>query len=268
MKRRVLYAFLSIAFLASFLLGSPALTATAATIPDASSSTMLQATNLQREQNGLGDLYFNYRLTSAAQAKAADMAANDYWAHVSPSGVQPWDFISQSGYNYHGAGENLAYGYSTLSEVITGWMNSPEHRANMLGNYVDVGFGFYTATNYQGSGPQTIVVAEFGLPTDAPAPAPAPAAQAETAAPQAAPAATQKAVVAELASEPVAASPTPAANAAAPVAVPSAVKTSVHAHAAAPAKPASSEKHLLSWPQSLVVLGSLSAPRFFLSRRR
>ncbi|HSX33854.1 MAG TPA: CAP domain-containing protein [Candidatus Saccharimonadales bacterium] len=130
-----------------------------------SASALLSETNAQREQNQLGDVKLNNQLTSAAQAKASDMAARDYWAHNTPGGQTPWTFITTAGYNYQTAGENLAYGFDSSDDTTTAWMNSPEHRANILNNtYVDVGFGIANSPNYQGSGPETIVVAMYASP--------------------------------------------------------------------------------------------------------
>jgi len=180
MKRRTIFA-ISL-FIASAAVVSPLrANAGAFSTPSAGAYTLLDATNLQRRSNGVSDLHLNGQLTAAAEAKAEDMATKDYWAHVSPSGEQPWDFISQSGYSYQGAGENLAYGFTSLDGVITGWMNSPSHRANMLNaNFYDVGFAVLAVDNFQNSGPETLVVAEYGMPAMLPAAAvtPAPAAAA------------------------------------------------------------------------------------------
>ena len=132
---------------------------------DMSVSALLADTNDQRTANGLGALALNSMLSNAAQAKAQDMMTNDYWAHVSPTGVTPWYWITNAGYSYQTAGENLAYGFTSASDTITGWMNSPEHRANILNTtYKDVGFGIVNAPNYQGTGPETIVVAMYADP--------------------------------------------------------------------------------------------------------
>ena len=132
---------------------------------DVSVTTLLQDTNLQRSQNGLNALSLNSQLDQAAQAKANDMVARNYWSHVTPSGAQPWQFITTAGYNYADAGENLAYGFASSDATLSAWMNSPEHRANILnGNYQDVGFGIANATNFQGSGPTTVIVAEYAKP--------------------------------------------------------------------------------------------------------
>ena len=138
---------------------------------DITSSELLSQTNQQRQANGIASLSDNAKLDSAAAAKAADMFAKDYWAHNSPTGETPWDFITAAGYSYSAAGENLAMDFSTTSGVIAGWMGSPEHRANMLNTtYKDVGFAVVNGTL---TGEQTtLVVAEYGAPAKAtPAPA-------------------------------------------------------------------------------------------------
>ncbi len=130
-----------------------------------SSYGLLTDTNQQRTSRGLRALTTNSKLTTAAQNKAADMAAKDYWSHVSPTGKTPWAFITEAGYSYQTAGENLAYGFATSSDTVTGWMNSSEHRANILNtSYTNVGFGIINIPNYQGEGPQTLVVAMYASP--------------------------------------------------------------------------------------------------------
>lgn len=131
------------------------------------SAYLLDETNNDRVKEQKTPLTLNDQLNAAAQAKAEDMAKQDYWAHNSPDGKTPWSFIGASGYQYQSAGENLAYGFSDASAVINGWMNSAEHRANILSDsYRHVGFGVATAPNFQGKGPQTIVVAEYAEPVD------------------------------------------------------------------------------------------------------
>ena len=93
------------------------------------------------------------------------MVANDYWSDVSPDGEQPWQFITAAGYQYEAAGENLAYGFDTSEDTLIGWMNSPEHKANVLNaNFTNVGFGIANSTDFQNSGEETIVVAMYGEP--------------------------------------------------------------------------------------------------------
>ncbi|HVU59248.1 MAG TPA: CAP domain-containing protein [Candidatus Saccharimonadales bacterium] len=161
---------------------------------DMSVSSLLSDTNAQRQANGEDTLNLNGQLNNAAQAKANDMAARDYWSHNTPDGKTPWTFIVAAGYSYQTAGENLAYGFDTAADTLTGWMNSPEHRANILNTtYRDVGFGIANIADYQNSGPETLVVAMYASPAAAAAPISSPAATAPAAQPHNQPAATQPA---------------------------------------------------------------------------
>ncbi len=128
-------------------------------------------TNLDRSENGLPPLHLSKRLTQAAQEKAADMFAKNYWAHFAPDGsTTPWMFIKDSGYQYVYAGENLAKGYTTSDSVVQAWMNSPSHRENMLSkNYTDVGFAVEPG-HLQGE--DTVLVVEMFGSTTAPGLAP------------------------------------------------------------------------------------------------
>lgn len=142
-------------------------------------SQLLAATNEQRTKNGVGALAINNKLNSAAQSKADDMVARNYWSHNTPDGKEPWVFFDAAGYEYYKAGENLAYGFSTSNSVVTGWMNSQTHRDNLLDSaFTEVGFGFANGENYNQSGQETVVVAEYGRPqvlaesNSNPAPAP------------------------------------------------------------------------------------------------
>ena len=129
--------------------------------------------NAQRAANGVAGLNLNAQLNQAAAAKASHMFALNYWAHNGPDGTTPWMFISNSGYAYSTAGENLAKNFSTSSGVVTGWMNSPGHRDNMLkAAYTDVGYGVMNGVLLGEE--TTLVVAMYAAPVNAPAPAPAP----------------------------------------------------------------------------------------------
>ncbi|MBI2031344.1 MAG: hypothetical protein HYT08_01895 [Candidatus Levybacteria bacterium] len=102
---------------------------------------LLTFVNQKRQENGLPALSLSSELAAAAQNKAKDMFAKDYWAHNSPDGKSPWAFFKEANYNYVYAGENLARGFSTSEEVTNAWMASPDHRANILSqNYSEVGF--------------------------------------------------------------------------------------------------------------------------------
>jgi uncharacterized protein YkwD len=143
-----------------------------------SSAEIISLANQERANNGLPGLAYNAQLSSAAEAKARDMFAKDYWAHFAPDGTSPWYFINNAGYVYSTAGENLAKDFDTSAGVVSGWMNSPGHRANILNNaFKDTGIAVLNGT-LQGS-ETTLVVAMYGAPRAA-APAPAPTAPKST----------------------------------------------------------------------------------------
>jgi len=125
-------------------------------------SDLLSLTNAKRAEAGLGPLQLDNQLSEAAQAKAQDMFAKGYWAHFAPDGKSPWDFIRAAGYSYIYAGENLARGFTTSTDVINAWMASPDHRANMLnGHYTDVGFAIAQGP-LPGDSNTVLVVEMFG----------------------------------------------------------------------------------------------------------
>lgn len=124
-------------------------------------SDLLTYTNQDRAANGASALVLNDALSQAAAAKAADMFANQYWAHTSPQGRDPWSFINDAGYKYLFAGENLARDFGDSKSVVDAWMNSPSHRENLLNaRYQDVGFA--VVNGKYGSYETTLVVQMFG----------------------------------------------------------------------------------------------------------
>ena len=150
-----------------------------------SQSGLLSTTNQHRAASGVGALALNGKLNTAAQAKADDMVARNYWSHNTPDGKEPWVFVENAGYSYLKAGENLAYGFGTSTETVTGWMNSPTHKSNMLdGAFTEVGFGYANAANYNNNGQQTVVVAMYGKPQVLAAGSSAPAPTAPTPSPE------------------------------------------------------------------------------------
>jgi len=116
-------------------------------------------TNSQRIADNLNILKNNPLLDEAATLKAQDMAKNQYFAHVSPTGKEPWYWFEQVGYEYAYAGENLAIDFSDSKDVTEAWMNSPTHRANLMkSTYTEVGTGIATGTF---EGRETVFVAQL-----------------------------------------------------------------------------------------------------------
>lgn len=124
---------------------------------------VIELTNTERQNAGLGKVTYNSVLSEAAAAKAADMFANNYWAHVSPTGTEPWSFISSSGYKYQHAGENLARDFSNSKDIVSAWMASSTHKKNLLDSrYKDIGIA--VMDGYINGVETTIVVQMFGTP--------------------------------------------------------------------------------------------------------
>jgi len=187
-----------LAYILVFSLLNLGLRAASRTIPDVlgyatdiHTAQLLAGTNAQRAAAGLSPLTLNDQLSAAAAAKASDMFAKNYWAHNSPSGATPWDFIVGSGYRYTVAGENLAKNFSTSQAVVDAWMASPTHRANVVKpNYKEVGFA--VVNGVLNGEETTLVVQMFGAsgapiahitPTTAPKQVVVPPVAAEDAAP-------------------------------------------------------------------------------------
>ncbi len=132
---------------------------------DISSSKLLELTNQEREQQNLPVLVLNEKLSEAASLKAQDMFKKNYWAHYTPEGKTPWDFITLVNYNYEYAGENLAKNFLYSDGVISAWMKSQSHRDNILRKeYTEVGFA---VVNGILNGEQTtLIVQMLGKPSN------------------------------------------------------------------------------------------------------
>lgn len=124
---------------------------------------LIALTNSERQNQGLGGLTENTTLNQAAQLKAQHMFENNYWAHVSPDGIDPWHWFEQVGYDYLSAGENLARNFDTSNGVVSAWMASPTHRDNILhDSFTEIGIAVVNG-NLDGE-ETTLVVQLFGTP--------------------------------------------------------------------------------------------------------
>jgi len=147
-------------FLNFFTLVSPSVLGYASNI---SPEKIIELTNQKRAELGLAPLVNNPLLNEVAQRKAADMFAFNYWAHVSPSGRDPWSFFKEVGYKYIYAGENLARDFMDSASVVEAWMNSPTHRDNIVNpNYKEIGVAVVNGT--LNGVETTLVVQVFGTP--------------------------------------------------------------------------------------------------------
>lgn len=112
-------------------------------------SEVIRLTNEARKQNGLAPLSTNWELSRVARYKSQDMVDKRYFSHTSPTYGSPFDMMKSFGISYRAAGENIAYGQRTPQEVVTAWMNSPGHRANILNaSFTQIGVGYVASGNY------------------------------------------------------------------------------------------------------------------------
>ena len=93
-------------------------------------SEVVRLTNSARSQNGYAALVEDGALSEAAAVRACEIARS--FSHTRPSGASFSSALSESGVSYLRAGENIASGQKSASEVVNAWMNSPGHRANIL----------------------------------------------------------------------------------------------------------------------------------------
>lgn len=133
--------------LALFLMAK-ALLAAALPQPKAAASDLtigniLLAVNKERELRNLTTLKTDSRLSLAAQSKSDDIIARHYFSHTDPEGNYIWPKIVAAGYTpYLQLGENLAIEFYDTESLVSAWMNSPTHRANVLNDgFQDQGMG-------------------------------------------------------------------------------------------------------------------------------
>ena len=99
--------------------------------------------NLRRALVSLPAVTMDVRLMEAAQLHSDDMAANDFLSHTGTGGTTMVDRVEAAGYlSWLALGEAVAAGYQTPADVVQGWIDSPPHRAILLGSpYVHIGIG-------------------------------------------------------------------------------------------------------------------------------
>jgi uncharacterized YkwD family protein len=118
---------------------------TGTTATSAYANQVVTIVNQERAKAGLSPLKMsNATLTKMALDKAKDMYNNGYFDHNSPTYGSPFDMMKKYGISYRYAGENIAKGQRAPQEVMTAWMNSSGHRANILNpNFTTIGVAYY-----------------------------------------------------------------------------------------------------------------------------
>ena len=112
---------------------------------------VLDLVNQERAQQGLAPLQLDLRLAAAAQGHSDDMAAGNFMSHTGSNGSSPRDRIEATGYPWVQLAENVAAGQPTPEAVMSAWMGSSGHRANILrgsSQHIGIGYRFGEGTRY------------------------------------------------------------------------------------------------------------------------
>jgi len=124
---------------------------------------LLARINAERRALGRSPLIDDHRLDDAALRHARDMLSRGYFSHQSPEGKTVRQRAEAAGYSWQAIGENIAEGQLSVAEVVKSWMESPDHRRNILDrDFTQHGLG--VALGEGASGFQVVWVETFGRP--------------------------------------------------------------------------------------------------------
>jgi uncharacterized protein YkwD len=111
-------------------------------------NAVVATVNQHRAQAGRAGVAIDARLTAAAQGHSDDMARRQTMTHSGGDGSDGGTRVRNAGYGWSTWGENVAAGQSAPAEVMSAWLNSPGHRANILnGGMVHIGVAATTGSN-------------------------------------------------------------------------------------------------------------------------
>jgi uncharacterized protein YkwD len=134
-------------------------------------------TNFARQHDGLGEFGNAAALDSSATRKTDDILRCDSFSHYA-CGRQFTYWMQRSGYlasSCWRAGENIAWGTEgdgTVRSIFVAWLHSPEHRANLLGRYSQIGIAL-SIGNLEGHRGAHVWTQDFGSHCGAPSRHPA-----------------------------------------------------------------------------------------------
>jgi uncharacterized protein YkwD len=98
--------------------------------------------NTERANAGCRSVTADPKLTAAARAHSADMATRGYFDHITPDNVDVAARITAAGFAWMAVAENIAKGPPSAADVMTSWVTSPGHQANIVNcGYVRIGVG-------------------------------------------------------------------------------------------------------------------------------
>ena len=109
---------------------------------------VLDRTNAERAGANLDALAWHAEAAAVAQAHNRDMRNRGFFSHRNPDGLDPDDRLTRAGIGWTAWGENIARAQETPAEVMRSWMNSTDHRDNILSTWFShVGIGCLLLSN-------------------------------------------------------------------------------------------------------------------------
>ena len=103
---------------------------------------VIRLVNIERAKYGLPALKVDQNATNASKIRAEEITHS--FSHTRPNGSSCFTVAKELGFTYRSAGENIAYGQRTPAEVVSAWMNSEGHRANILNSsFTGIGVSCY-----------------------------------------------------------------------------------------------------------------------------
>ena len=94
---------------------------------------LISLINAERKKNNIPELTVDENLQNVARLKAKDLVDNNYFSHISPTYGTPFEMLKTNNISYKTASENIA-GNSSIEGAISSWMNSNDHKKNILSN--------------------------------------------------------------------------------------------------------------------------------------
>lgn len=108
-------------------------------------SEMAMRIDRLRSRNGRSYLFVDPILMDVAQRQADYLARTGQEGHQGPGGSWPADRVRAAGYPAAKVGENMAGDFSSVTNAINGWLQSPGHKRTMLDpEFTQAGYGIAT----------------------------------------------------------------------------------------------------------------------------
>ena len=108
---------------------------------------LLELINQLRRSHNLPAFRYAVALEASALRHSSDMAHHRFISHTGSDGSSPAKRMLEAHYRFRSSAENIAAGLGSAQEVLRAWMDSPQHRANLLnGSLRELGVGYAYAS--------------------------------------------------------------------------------------------------------------------------